>query len=172
VLQALHQRFYEPVARYIHFKVGNSQAVEDLSGEVFVRVLEGLKRGYGWRETPQAWIMGIARNVVVDHYRQQEKMTEINLNEQVIATETADPTYHALLTERQEHLTQAIHQLTDEQRDVILLRFVEGMDIKGVAATMNKTPGAIKGLQYRALRELAKILGEISGERVSNDVRI
>ena len=64
-LQELHQRFYEPVARYIQFKVGNPQTVEDLSGEVFVRVLEGLKRGHGWRETAQAWIMGIARNVVV-----------------------------------------------------------------------------------------------------------
>jgi len=171
-LQALHQRFYEPVARYIQFKVGNPQTVEDLSGEVFVRVLEGLKRGYGWRETAQAWIMGIARNVVVDHYRRQEKMTEVSLNEQVIATETTDPTYHALLSERQEHLSRAIDQLTDEQRDVILLRFVEGIDIKGVAAIMNKTPGAVKGLQYRALRELAEILGEISGERVSSNDRV
>jgi RNA polymerase sigma-70 factor (ECF subfamily) len=170
-LQALHQRFYEPVARYIQFKVGNPQTVEDLTGEVFVRVLEGLKRGFGWRETPQAWIMGIARNVVVDHYRKQEKMTEVKLNEQVIATEATDPTYHALLSEQQQHLAQAIKQLTAEQRDVILLRFVEGINIKGVAEALNKTPGAVKGLQYRALRELAEIMGEVSGERVSSDER-
>jgi RNA polymerase sigma-70 factor (ECF subfamily) len=112
--------------------------------------------------------MGIARNVVVDHYRQQEKMTEVNLNERVRATEATDPTVHAVLSEQQENLKQAIDQLTDEQRDVILLRFVEGVNIKGVAEVMDKTPGAVKGLQYRALRELAEILGD----KVSSNDRV
>jgi len=161
-LRALHYRFYEPVARYIQFKVGNPHTVEDLSGEVFVRVIEGLKRGFAWRESPQAWIMGIARNVVVDHYRKQERMPEVKLNEQLMAAKETDPTYHALLNERQENLMQAINQLTDEQRDVILLRFGEGIDIKSVAEAVNKTPGAVKGLQFRALRALAEILGENS----------
>lgn len=163
-LRALHQRFYEPVARYIQFKVSNRQTVEDLSGEVFVRVIEGLKRGFAWRESPQAWIMGIARNVVVDHYRKKERMTEVKLNEHLRAKKDTDPIYHALLNERQDNLMRAIDQLTAEQRDVILLRFVEGVDIKGVAEAVNKTPGAVKGLQFRALRALAEILGENSEE--------
>jgi RNA polymerase sigma-70 factor (ECF subfamily) len=163
-LRALHQRFYEPVARYIQFKVGNPQTVEDLSGEVFVRVLEGLKRGRGWRDSPQGWIMGIARNVVVDYYRQRERMTEVALSEQITAAENSDPTRQALLSERQRQLMRAIQQLTDEQRDVILMRFMEGVNIKDVAKATNKTPGAIKGLQYRALRVLAEIMGDVSAE--------
>ena len=166
-LRALHQRFYEPVARYIQFKVGNPHTVEDLSGEVFVRVLEGLKRGRGWRDSPQGWIMGIARNVVVDHYRQKERMAEVALNEQITAAEDSDPTRQAILNERQRQLMSALEQLTDEQRDVILMRFIEGIDIKGVAKATNKTTGAIKGLQYRALQALAEIMGEVSAEGVA-----
>jgi len=163
-LRLLHQRFYEPVARYIQFKVGDPHTVEDLSGEVFVRVLEGLKRGHTWRDSPQAWIMGIARNVVVDHYRRKERLTEVALDERLTSSEETDPTHYALLSERQRHLTDAIQQLTEEQRDVILMRFIEGMNINGVAKAINKTPGAIKGLQYRALRALAEIMHEYSAE--------
>jgi len=164
-LRAMHQQFYEPVARYIQFKVGDPHTVEDLSGEVFVRVLEGLKRGQAWRDSPQGWIMGIARNVVADFYRQRERVKEVSLNERITSAEDADPTQYALAREQQRLLKEALEQLTDEQRDVILLRFMEGIDIKGVAKAINKTPGAIKGLQYRALRALADIMQKPSVER-------
>jgi len=157
-LQALHERFYEPVARYIQFKVGDPQTVEDLSGEVFVRVLEGLKKGQTWRESPQGWIMGIARHIVTDYYRQRERKPEVKLSEQLAATEELSPPHQTMLNERKRQLMQAIEQLTDEQRDVILMRFMEGIDIQGVANAINKTPGAVKGLQYRALRALAEIM--------------
>ncbi|MDX1520746.1 MAG: sigma-70 family RNA polymerase sigma factor [Anaerolineae bacterium] len=158
-LSALHQRFYEPVARYIQFKVGDRQTVEDLSGEVFVRVLEGLKRGRGWQGSPQGWIMGIARHVVADHYRHRERMPEVTLNEQITATDEAtNPFLQAFKGEQKRRLMAAIQQLTDEQRDVVLMRFMEGIDIRGVATAMNKKPGAIKGLQYRALKALAEIM--------------
>jgi RNA polymerase sigma-70 factor (ECF subfamily) len=164
-LRELHNRYYETVARYIQFKIGDPRTVEDLSGEVFVRVIEGLKRGQGWRDTPQGWIMGIARNIVVDHYRKRERMTEVALNEQLTSSENMDPTHHALASERMDELKQAIHQLTDEQRDVILMRFIEGIDIKSVAQAIDKTPGAVKGLQYRALRALAEIMGDAATQQ-------
>jgi len=157
-LRALHQRFYQPVARYIQFKVGHPQTVEDLCGEVFVRLLEALKRGQSWRESPQGWIMGIARHVVTDYYRKRERMPEVKLNERLAAADESTPPQQAILNERKRQLKEAIEQLTDEQRDVILMRFMEGIDIRGVAQAVNKTPGAVKGLQYRALRALAEIM--------------
>jgi RNA polymerase sigma-70 factor (ECF subfamily) len=163
-LRALHQRFYEPVARYIQFKVGDPHTVEDLCGEVFVRVLQGLKRGQAWRESPRGWIMGIARNIVADYYRQRERIVEVELNNGLPSTQENSPVHHLLDSERKHLLQQAIQQLTDEQRDVILLRFMEGMNIQNVAQAMNKSPGAIKGLQYRALRALAKTMRDLSPE--------
>ena len=164
-LQALHQRFYEPVARYIQFKVSDLHTTEDLSGEVFVRVLEGLKRGRAWKESPQGWIMGIARHVVTDYYRKKERMTEVELGEWLTAAEENDPSHQAVLSDRKRRLKAAIQRLTDEQRDVVLLRFMEGINIAGVAKAMNKSPGAVKGLQHRALRALAE---ELRNSRVDN----
>lgn len=166
-LRTLHQQYYEPVARYIKFKVGDPHTVEDLSGEVFVRILEGLKRGQSWRDSPQGWIMGIARNVVVDYYRKRERISEVELNEQVMSASHTDPTQRMLVKERLEHLHSALKQLTDEQRDVVLLRFIEGIDINSVAKAINKSPGAVKGLQYRALRALAEIMGDTTAESVA-----
>lgn len=157
-LQALHQQFYPMVARYVQFKVGNPHTVEDLTGEVFVRMLEGLKRGQSWRDSPQGWIMGIARHVVTDHYRRQERVAEVELDERFAAAEEATPFHQTMLNERKRQLLQAIQQLTDEQRDVVLMRFMEGIDIQGVAKAINKTPGAVKALQHRALRALAEIM--------------
>ena len=163
-LEALHQQFYEPVARYIRFKVSDRQTTEDLSGEVFVRVLEALKRDKAWRESPQGWVMGIARNVVADYYRKRERLTEVKLEADVTATQEANPSQVALLGERKQRLMQAIQQLTDDQRDVILMRFMEGINIEGVAQAINKTPGAVKGLQYRALRALAELMQDFAAE--------
>lgn len=161
-LRVLHQRFYGMVARYVQFKVGDPQTVEDLTGEVFVRIIEGLKRGKGWEESAQGWIMGITRNIVADYYRRRERVTEVELGEHLAAQAETNPLYQALLGERRRHLLAAIQQLTDEQRDVVVMRFIEGMNIESVAKAINKTPGAVKGLQYRAIRTLAEIMQDFS----------
>jgi len=155
-LQTLHAQFYPSVARYIGFKVSDPHTVEDLSGEVFVRVLEGLHRGHSWQTSVKGWVMGIAHHVVVDYYRQRHKNQNVQLEEWHASPEEAGPLYQALLSDRKQHLLQAIQLLTPEQRDVILMRFIEGLDIQAVAEAINKTPGAVKALQYRAVRVLAE----------------
>jgi RNA polymerase sigma-70 factor (ECF subfamily) len=165
-LRQLHQRFYEPVVRYIRFKVGDSQTTEDLSGEVFVRILEGLKRGLAWQDSPQGWVMGVARHVVADFYRKRERLTEVKLSDQVEAAAESDPSYRSLLSDQKQRLVTAIQQLTTEQRDVILMRFMEGINIEGVAEAINKSPGAVKGLQYRAIRALAELMQDRSPDEM------
>ncbi len=108
--------------------------------------------------------MGIARHVVADHYRQKERAPEVELSDQLAARLETNPAHQAMLNERTRLLHQAIHKLNEEQRDVVLLRFMEGVDIQGVAKAVNKTPGAVKALQYRALRSLAEIMRDFSIE--------
>lgn len=160
-LRELHQQFYEPVARYIQFKVSDPYLVQDLSGEVFVRVIDGLRRGHGWRETPRAWIMGIAHNVVVDHYRKQSRTTEVELTEEIYASDDVDPMVLVQLRERKDKLMQAMQLLTEDQRDIISMRFLQGIEIQEVAEATGKTPGAVKALQHRALRTLAQRLQQL-----------
>ena len=168
-LRALHNQFYEPVYRYIHFKVGDPHASEDLTSEVFVRVLEALKRGKAWRTTPDAWIFGIARNVVADHYRQKTRQVEVELDERLTTSAEKSPVEQVMVAEKYHELSQAMALLTDEQRDVVLMRFMEGLSIKAVAEALNKTPGAVKGLQYRALRALSNAMQHFSDEYAAGE---
>jgi RNA polymerase sigma-70 factor (ECF subfamily) len=168
-LRALHERFYEPVARYVQFKVGDTQTVEDLTGEVFVRVIEGLRRGRAWQDSLQGWIMGIARHVVADHYRQRERSQDVVLDERLASPDEHDPAQQLLRSERQRLLSQAIDRLTEDQRDVILLRFREGIDIKGVANAVDKSPSAVKSLQARALQALARMMQDLSDEEIQEE---
>jgi len=166
-LRALHDRFYAPVYRYVHFKVADPQSSEDLTSEVFVRVLEALKRGMEWRTTPAAWIFGIARHVVADHYRKRMRQAEVELDDGLTMPGEDGPIARVVVAEEYEALAKAIGSLTDEQRDVILMRFMEGLSIQDVAAALDKTPGAIKGLQHRALRALSHSMLYDSSEDVA-----
>lgn len=163
-LRTLHERFYEPVYRYIRIKVSDSFASQDLTSEVFVRMLEALKRGKIWHTTPDAWIFGIARNVVADHYRQKSRRPEVMLDERLTASRENGLDQQVMADEQREELTRAIGLLTDEQRDVILMRFMEGLSIKDVAEVLNKSPGAVKGLQFRAIRALSEAMKRLSGK--------
>jgi RNA polymerase sigma-70 factor (ECF subfamily) len=166
-LRALHNRLYEPVQRYVHFKVSDPQVSEDLTSEVFLRVLEALKRGKMWKTTPDAWIFGIARNVVADHYRNASRRSEVALDERLATPDEENPTQRIIVADQHQELIQAMTTLTQEQRDVVLLRFMEGLSINDVAEALDKTPGAVKGLQHRALRALSEAMGRPSLEHVT-----
>jgi len=154
-IKALHQRYYGPIARYVQLKVGNPQLAEDLIGEVFVRILDGLRQNRGWRSSPRGWVMGITRHVVADHYRRQERHREVTLTDNIAAAAEPSLLHHVAQSEREHILKEALHHLTDAQRDVVIMRFMAGLDIKSVAAAMDKSPGAVKALQHRALKILA-----------------
>ncbi len=108
--------------------------------------------------------MGIARHVVADYYRQKERLPLVELSDHLAAAAPANPVYQAALNERNRLLHQAIQQLSDDQREVIMLRFMEGVDIQSVARIINKTAGAVKSLQYRALRALAEMMRDPTPE--------
>ncbi len=153
-LRTLHARLYEPVYRYVYFKTGGAQTADDLTSDIFFRALSALRREGGWQTTPEAWMFGIARNVVADYYRQRERYPTTDLEEKVVEQVNEDSIQQAIRRENRDALAQAIAQLTEDQREVVLLRFVEGLKISEVATVLGKTPGAVKGLQHRALRAL------------------
>ena len=138
--------------------MGDTDLCEDLTSDVFIRMLEAFKRGRGWTSTPGAWIFGIARNVVADYYRRRQRRPEVVLDERAFPAVESSLFQQVIVSEEREVLVQAISQLTDEQREVILLRFMEGLSIKDVAEVMDKPPGAVKTLQYRSIRALAKVM--------------
>jgi RNA polymerase sigma-70 factor (ECF subfamily) len=149
----LHQ---PAIYRYILYRVGSDAAAEDLTSEVFVRLVDNLD-GFRYRGRPLlAWLYTIARNLVSDHHRLVGRVQRIPLDE-TIAAQTPDPEGVADLAINYERLAVALDQLTEDQRQVILLRFIEGLDNQTVAQVLGKSYGAVKALQHRGLAALRRV---------------
>ena len=154
---ALYNAYVDKIYKYIYYKVGSTSDAEDLCEQVFLKAWEAIGR-YTWCGYPfSSWLYRLAHNLVVDHYRTRRDSIPL---QDVLATpgEPADPTNYFSQTLDAAELGDAIRQLTGEQRQVISLKFIEGYDNSEIAVMMNKKEGAIRALQYRALRSLQGIL--------------
>ena len=155
---ALYRAHVQTIYRYVVHRVNDAQQAEDITGDVFIRALEGLKN---YRDTGVpfvAWLYRIAHARVVDHYRKQgRRPTETDIEAQPLPVET-DMDERLMHQRATDVLKDALGALTDEQQQVIILRFIEAQPIATVAGTMGKKPNAIKALQHRALRALARQL--------------
>jgi len=155
---ALYREHVQAIFRYIAHRVNNAQLAEDLTGDVFTRALEGLPT-YTDRGKPfVAWLYRIAHARVVDHYRRTERRPVESDVEREPLPVTIDMDEGLLLRQAAKALRAAIAELTDEQQQVVILRFVEGHKLETVAHLMGKNANAIKALQHRALRSLASRL--------------
>jgi RNA polymerase sigma-70 factor (ECF subfamily) len=159
MVAALYEHFNRGIFRYLYYRVGDRQTAEDLTSEVFVRMLRFISGFRPPSSTFQAWLFQIARNVANDHFRKTGNHPLQDLSEALPADSAAldEDVDHRLTTER---LRQAILLLNESQRDVIVLRFISGMPISDVAQSLNKSEDAVKGLQRRALMTLRNILTE------------
>ncbi|MFQ5946257.1 MAG: sigma-70 family RNA polymerase sigma factor [Anaerolineae bacterium] len=162
----LYRRHVESIYRYIHLRVGRQDLAEDLTGDVFVRALEAL-RTYEYRGVPfSAWLYRIAHDRVVDYYRREARREEDVLVEEPEDAERGPAsTLEAGLA--RDRLGAALRRLTPDQQMVISLKFGEDMTNAQVAELMDKTEGAVKSLQHRALASLKRFMDEErSGESV------
>ena len=150
----LYELHAPAVFRYLYFRVHERETAEDLTADVFVRMVQALPK-YQQRGLPfAAWLFRVAHDRLVDHHRRQQFRRTDGLSEKL--TDGADGTEQAAL-EAQAHkdLWTHMQELTEDQQLVVQLRFIEGYSLDETAAILAKTSGAIKALQHRALRQLA-----------------
>ncbi|MDX1662442.1 MAG: sigma-70 family RNA polymerase sigma factor [Candidatus Promineifilaceae bacterium] len=156
----LYDAYIEQVYRFVHYRVGERQLAEDLSADTFLKAWEHLDR-YEERGLPfGAWLFRIARNTVIDHYRTRK--AQVQWDETVFQIEDPDAPDVAEAVGTQlaaERVIGALDALTDDQRDVLILKFLQGMNTATVADIMEKKPGAIRALQMRGLQALQTIMG-------------
>jgi RNA polymerase sigma-70 factor (ECF subfamily) len=158
----LYDQYQPAIYRYIFYRVDDVATAEDLTSEVFVRLVEKIDR-FAYRGRPLlAWLYTVARNLVTDHHRQARRSLPLSLDNRLVA-EATDPeeTVEHRLT--QHRLAAAIARLTEDQRQVILLKFIEGLDNETAARMLGKSIGAVKALQHRALAALRHILERNGG---------
>ena len=156
----LYDRYQEPVFRYIWARVSNPQLAEDLTGDVFTRMVVNLPK-YRYTGAPfPAWLYSIARNLVIDNYRKASSPTQLPIEKAVdISTDDDGP---ARIVENQifiEQIQTALQELIPYKQDVLILRFIVGLPLQEVASILGKSIGSIKITQHRALNELRILLG-------------
>jgi len=145
----------DAVYRYVYYKIGDGVEAEDLTSQIFVKAWEAMPR-YQCREIPFShWLMRLARNAVIDHYRTRKPQGE--LNEAMVSPEP-DPQGEYLRGEQVRGLESALRQLPEEQRSMLVLRFVEEMGYAEMAKIVGKSGEALRVMQHRALAALRRIL--------------
>jgi RNA polymerase sigma-70 factor, ECF subfamily len=160
-LGELYDRYEAKIFSYIFRRTGDRPMAEDLTAQVFLRMLESIRDRKAWHSSFSGWLYRIAHNLVIDHYRRRERQSSIDLEEAPpMVSDLEDPVETAEMNIDAERLRAAIRRLTDEQAEVVSLRFLEGYSIAEVAKMTNRTEGAVKALQYRAVTTLRTLLYE------------
>ncbi len=155
--EQLYELYHQPVFSYVFYRVGNQQLAEDLTGDVFVRMVSKINTFTPGQRPFLAWLYTVAGNLVRDHMRREKRLTWLPLNER--ETDGEDGLMSKIGRKiKQEQLVAALAELTDEQRQVIVLRFIEGEPSQAVAKKLGKTLTGIKALQRRAINALRRQL--------------
>ena len=161
----LYDRYVDLVYRYIYYRVGTPQLAEDLTSETFLRALRRIST-FTWQgRDVGAWFVTIARNLIADHYKSGRYRLEMTAEDVTVVGEASklveDSPENAVLESMQNKvLLEAVKQLNAEQQECIVLRFLQGLSVAETAQAMGKNDGAIKALQYRAIRSLGRLLPE------------
>ncbi|MEA2008041.1 MAG: RNA polymerase sigma factor [Chloroflexota bacterium] len=151
----IYDRCQPPIYRYISYRVNNPLDVDDLTSDVFVRLVEQIDR-FTYRGKPiLAWLYTIARNLVIDYYRRVGREKQSPLDEQLAANTGAVEEYVDTALDLQ-RLNGMLQHLTEAQQNVIIFKFIEGYSNAQVAQLMGKTVGSIKSLQHRGLAALRR----------------
>ncbi|MFG1775146.1 ECF subfamily RNA polymerase sigma factor, BldN family [Micromonospora sp. NPDC049051] len=159
----IYDRYVDTVFRFVYFRVGNRQLAEDLTSDTFLRALKRIG-SFTWQGRDLgAWLVTIARNLVADHFKSGRYRLEVTTGDVLDADREDRGPEGSPEAAVVEHITNvallsAVKQLNPEQQECIVLRFLQGFSVAETARTMGKNEGAIKALQYRAVRALARLL--------------
>ena len=146
----LCSNLYSKIYRFIYYRVNKVEDAEDLTSEVCLRVVKSIHEQKG---SFYAWIFRIASNMITDHYRRRVVRSNVESVGESIEEMIDAGSKQSELIEQQD-LRQALKRLTEEQQQVIVLKFIEGYDTDEIAHLVGKSTGAVRAIQFRALTAL------------------
>ena len=157
----LYEAFYDKIYRYVMFKTGDTLEAEDLTEEVFLRMLESIG-SFKWQGYPfTSWLFRIAHNLVIDYYRKagRQKKTSLDDAMRVVGTDNVDVDRKLDVELSIKEVKEAMGGLTRLQQEVLSLRFAGGLSVAETAEAMGKKENAVKALQHAAIKKLRTLLG-------------
>lgn len=151
-----YDKHFKNVYRFVYFRVGNNREVaEDLTSEIFMKALVAFAK-YDPSRSQKAWIMTIARNHTINHWR--DKKHHVDLEEIAFSIEGVDGRHEEEKNDDQRILLSAINQLSKKDKRLVEMKHLLGYKYKEMAEELNKSPGAVRIETYRAMKKLKKIL--------------
>ncbi|MBA2739865.1 MAG: sigma-70 family RNA polymerase sigma factor [Nocardioidaceae bacterium] len=156
----LYDRYEVGVYRFCYHRTSSVSLAEDLTSETFFRALRAID-SFRWQGRDfGAWLTTIARNLITDHYKSSRARLETVIDGLPEQRDHAPGPEDIMVTQlTHETLAAALRELPDEQRDCVVMRFLQGLSIAETAQALERSPGAVKQLQLRAVRSLARNMG-------------
>ena len=157
-LAKAYDQYAPAIYRYAYRLTGHTETAQEIVSDTFYRLLSALKNGGGPEQHLSAWLYRVAHNLTVDFYRRQPRQEQVTLDE---APDVAISDMHEeriVHMEEAKRIRDALWLLTPLQRQIIVLRFLEGLSNEEVARCVERTVGAVKALQHRALNSLRRVL--------------
>ncbi|MGZ4444963.1 MAG: sigma-70 family RNA polymerase sigma factor [Nocardioidaceae bacterium] len=157
----LYDHYHTSVYRFLYYRVGSVALAEDLTSETFFRALRGMA-SFRWQGKDfGAWLMTIARNLTTDHFKSGRTRLEFATEDMTAHDSSTDgPESEVLASLTNEALLAALRELPAEQQECLIMRFLQGFSIAETAQVLGRSDGAVKQLQLRGVRNLAKLLPE------------
>jgi len=163
VISAVFDRYFSDVYRFVFYRISNEQVAEDIASDVFVRLLEAVKKHRGPQSNIKGWLLATASHAVADHLRKAYRRPTEVLSE-YLPDHASSLTDEIDYRQQTDSVREAYAQLTPDQQNVLALRFGSGYSLEETATVMQKNINAIKALQFRALQALQRNIGEVAGE--------
>ena len=164
---ALYEHFFDKIFRYVSFKTGSAVEAEDITGDVFVKMLESIN-SFRWQGYPfSSWLFRIAHNMIVDYFRKKsrKKTVPIDVASNLAGAATpADLDGRIDLDLKMVEVKEAMRDLTSLQQEVISLRFAAGLSVSETAHAVGKKENAVKALQHAGLKKLKCSLNPQPGQ--------
>ncbi|NJN84786.1 MAG: sigma-70 family RNA polymerase sigma factor [Caldilineaceae bacterium] len=158
-LGQLYDLYEMKIYSYVYRRTNDPTLAEDITAQVFLKMLEAIQNDKLWHSSFSGWLYRIAHNLVIDYYRRRDRQRQVSLDDAPVLTDPEhNPVESAELALNAEYLRSAMRRLTDEQSQVLSLRFLEGYSFGEIARMMDKTEGAVKALQHRAFATLRQLI--------------
>jgi RNA polymerase sigma-70 factor, ECF subfamily len=158
-ITAVYNQYFPEIFRYVRYRLDDDALAEDISSDVFCSWLKAIKAGRAPAVNLRGWLIGTARHMIIDQFRRNYRHPSEELSDALEST-GQEPCEEVESRLASHALHKALIQLTEDQQQVLALRFGQGYSLEETAAVMEKRVNAVKALQFRALNALQRKIGE------------
>lgn len=155
---ALYRRYLDRVYGYAFYLLGDHHDAEDATERTFLAAMDAIDRFRDEGASFRSWLFRIAHNQVANALRARGRRAAAPLDSIAEPIDDADPAREVSAADDARRVRRAIASLPEDRRQVVVLRFVDGLSAREIGAVLGRSDGAVRVLQHRALRDLARIL--------------